>query len=184
MRQLVLASLLVMACGCFDPAAFQKKADEAAAANEAAAPPVAAQPNQQAAPPVMMPQGEAGIPDVEAIIVDKQKVAVEHPDWKETEEKINATDPLSAASQSYFALGQRVHILNFKHNIDVFYASEGRWPTYDEMIEMFAQFDMKLKHLKPWQVYAYDQSDGTIVVMNNLEEKKRRYEAAGLEFKD
>lgn len=183
MKHLVLATLVATACGCIDPSAFQKKAEDAAAANEAAAPPAAEQPAPQA-PPVMMPQGEAAIPDVEAIIVDKQKVLAEHPDWQETEEKINAMDPLSAATQSYFALGQRVHLQNFKHNIDIFYAAEGRWPTYDEFVQMFSQFDVKLKHLKPWQVYAYDQTDGTIVVMNNLEEKKRRYEAAGLEFKE
>ena len=161
-------------------AALQKKAEQAE--DTSLAPPVAVAPAQQpaAAPPVMQPV----IPDVEAVIVDKQKVLVEHPDWKETEEKITATDPLSAASQSYFALGQRVQLLNFKHNVDIFHAANDRWPTYDEMIEMFRQFDVRLKHLKPWQVYAYDQTDGTMVVMQDLAEKKRRYDAAGLEFKD
>ncbi len=178
MRRILLASLAVLACGCVDPTAFQKKAEQVQ--ETAAAPPASEIPMQPAQPVA----GQPVIPDVEAVIVDKQQVLVEHPDWTETEEKITATDPLSAASQSYFSLGQRVHLLNFKHNIDIFHAANDRWPTYDEMIEMFRQFDVKLKNLKPWQVYAYDQTDGTMVVMEDLAEKKRRYEAAGLEYKE
>lgn len=181
MKRILYASLAILACGCIDPSAFQKKADEAAEA--AAAPPAVEAPARQAEPVAAQP-GQPVIPDVEAVIVDKQQVLIEHPDWTETEEKITATDPLSAVSQSYFALGQRVHLLNFKHNVDIFYAANERWPTYDEMLEMFRQFDVKLKHLKPWQVYAYDQTDGTMVVMEDLADKKRRYEEIGLEYKD
>lgn len=179
MKRILLASLAVLACGCIDPAALKPSAEPVA---EDSPPPEAVTPAQPAAPAVVMPQGEAAIPDVEAIIVDKSKALAENPSYRVTENRIDAGDPLSAVSQSYFALGSRIHLQNFKHNIDIYYAANDRWPTYEEFIEMFRQFDVKLKHLKPWQVYAYDQTDGTIVIMEDLAEKKRRYEEAGLEY--
>jgi hypothetical protein len=180
MQRFVPVVLVALYSGCLDPAAFQAREETPA---EPAPPPVAVAPAGEP-PPVVAPTGEGAIPDVEAIIVDKPKALAENPSYRETENKINAMDPLSAVTQSYFALGSRVHLQNFKHNVDIFYAANERWPTYDEFIEMFAQFDVKLKHLKPWQVYAYDQNDGTIVVMEDLAEKKRRYAEAGLEYKE
>jgi hypothetical protein len=186
MKQILLAAIVLVCCGCLDPSAFQTKPEETAApAPPPAAAPPAAEPDAApgvAVQPAAAAQGANAIPDVEAVIVDKQKAMAEKPGYVETETKINAGDPLSAATQSYFALGQRVQLLNFKHNIDLYQAANERYPTYDEFIEMFRQFDVKMKMLKPWQVYAYDQTDGTMVVLEDREEKKRRYEAAGIEY--
>jgi hypothetical protein len=181
------AGLLLVTAGCIDPAAFktaeQKPADTPppAAAPPRGAPPAVA---PGGAAPAAQPQGEHAIPDVESVIVDKKKALAENPGYVETENKINAGDPLSAASQSYFNLGSRAHLLNFKHNLDIYKAANERYPTYDEFIEMFRQFDIKFKMIKPWQVYAYDQTDGTVVILEDRAEKKRRYEAAGLEYKE
>lgn len=187
MKPIRAAAVLFLSLGCIDPAAF-KSADQKqesappAGAGQAGPPPAAAA--APAAAPVAQPRGENAIPDVEAVIVDKPKALAENPSYVETENKINAGDPLSAATQSYFALGSRVHLLNFKHDIDLYKAEHDRFPTYEEFIGRFRQFDIKMKMLKPWQVYAYDQTDGTMVILEDRAEKKRRYEAAGLEYKD
>lgn len=181
MQRLLIAAMLAVSCGCLDPSAFQsKKPDEAAPA-----PPAAAAPAQAAAPaPVAAaPQGENAIPDIEAQIVDKPRALAENPSLVETSNKMNTTDPIMAISGAYFSAASRAETMAFQRNIDIWKAAnEDRYPSYTEFMDMYRSFRVKFKGLKPWQVYAYDQSDGTICILEDRAEKKRRYEAAGIEY--
>lgn len=184
MRSLLLLVLICLVGGCVDPSALERAREEAAKAEEEAEPeppPVAQQP--PAGGPAA-PNPKRGIPDVEARVVDKQKAMAENPELKEVGGKINALDPVSQATQSYFVLGQRVHLLNFKHQIDLHKAQYGSNPTFDQFMDYAKQMQIEFKMLKPWQVYAYDESDGSITVLSDYAEKRRRYEEAGLEFKE
>jgi hypothetical protein len=169
--------LCCLCAGCFNPSAFKVSSDESDGAKPAA--PGAAPQNN--APPAA--QGPA-FPDVKARVVDKQVAMAENPNLRETENGINAMDPISSASQSYFALGSRVHLLNFKHQIDIFQAQYERYPTFDEFADMMQVNQVEYKGLKPWQMYAYDSSDGTVCILEDLDVKRARYEAAGIEYEE
>lgn len=176
--------LPVLACclatGCFDPSALQVTTEETAD-NEPAGPvdPVAAV-DGDAPDAVITPT----FPDVPAQVVDKQVALAENPNLRETENAIDAMDPASAAAQSYFALGSRIHLLNFKHQIDLYQAEHDRFPTFDEFAEMMRIHQVEFKGLKPWQMYAYDSSDGTVCILEDPEVKRARYEEAGLEYEE
>jgi hypothetical protein len=182
MQRLLIAAVLTVSSGCLDPSAFQsKKADQAAAA----APPQAAAPAPQpaAAPAAAAPRGADAIPDMEAQIVDKQQALAQNPALVETSNKMNTTDPILAISGAYFSAASRVEIIAFQHNIDIWKAAnDDRYPSYQEFMDMYRTANVKFKGVKPYQVYAYDQSDGTICILEDRAEKKRRYEAAGIEY--
>ena len=113
-------------------------------------------------------------------IYDKKKLMAENPNLIEVENKIRASDPLTAASQSYFAIGSRAQVLNMKHDLDLYHAEHGRWPTFDEFKQRLQQYNVELSGVYRWQVYAYDETDGTISILENREMKKQIYENAGI----
>lgn len=172
-RLICLCLLVFTLTGCPKlPVVKAKKSEEKAQPAEAAAPAQAA--------PAAAPQ--PGFSQLEWKLVDKRKALAENPALIEVENKINASDPLSAASQAYFNLGSRANILNFQHNLQIWEAAEGRKPTFDEFNSMFKEAHAELKGLYPWQVYAYDDQDGSICVLEDHAEKKRLYEAQGLKL--
>jgi hypothetical protein len=174
MQRLIPVLLCCLCAGCFDPTALQVSSDETPEAETDS--PVAP---AGGAPPVAV---RPGFPDVEAQVVDKQVAMAENPNLRETENEINAMDPLSAASQSYFALGSRIHLMNFKHQVDIMRELNDRYPTFDEFAEMMQTHDVEFKGLKPWQMYAYDSSDGTVCILEDLDVKRARYEAADIPY--
>jgi hypothetical protein len=181
MQRLLIAAVFTASCGCLDSSAFQSRKPDAAAP----APPQAAPPVQQpaAAPVAAAPQGADAIPDMEAQIVDKQQALAENPSLVETSNRMNTTDPIMAISGAYFSAASRAETMAFQHNIEIWKAAnDDRYPSYTEFMDMYRSFRVKFKGLKPWQVYAYDQSDGTICILEDRAEKKRRYEAAGIEY--
>lgn len=130
-------------------------------------------------PPAAAPAAPPQFPMVEAKFLDKRKALAENPNLREVENRTNASDPFSAAAQSYFTIGSKANLLNFQHNIEIFKAAEGRNPTFEEFNQMFEQFQVKRGALYPWQMYAYDQETGSMSILEDPDEKRRRYEAAG-----
>ena len=180
MQRFIPFVVCCLCAGCFDPTALRVSSDETPDA-EAAAPAAPAAAPDGNGPPAA---AAAGIPDVPAQVVDKQVAMAENPNLRETENGIDAMDPVSQASQSYFALGSRIHLLNFKHQIDIMQALNDRYPTFDEFSEMMQTQDVEFKGLKPWQMYAYDPSDGTVCILEDPDVKRARREAAGLEYEE
>ncbi len=180
MQRFIPVVLCCLCAGCFDPTALQVSGDETPEADPgAAADPAAAL--QAGAPPAA---GAPAFPEIEAQVVDKQVAMAENPNLFETENGINAMDPVSAASQSYFNLASRIHLANFKHQIDIMQALNDRYPTFDEFSEMMQTQDVEFKGLKPWQMYAYDSSDGTVCILEDPDVKRARYEEAGVEYEE
>ena len=167
--------------GCIDPSAFQvQEADEATAASET--PPAA---EGAASEPAAAPlQGEAAIPDVSAKIVEKSKALEEKPHLVEVQNTIRGSDPLTAYADAYFSAASRVETLAFTQQIQIHQATHDKYPTFDEFMGYYKQAGVELKGVKPWQMYAYDPADGSIVILEDREEKKRRFEAAGIEYTD
>ena len=169
---LLLGLLLV---GCAD-----RKADSAADEATADADPPAAAPADGQAPA----EDNKPVPFTkrEAKLVDKEKAMAENASLVEVENKIDASDPLTAASQSYFNMASRVHVSALKHNVDIMKAMNDRWPTFEEFDGLMKQNNIKLKGLYEWQMYAYDAETGGICILEDRAEKKRRYEASGRDY--
>lgn len=177
MIRLALLSTAVLLCGCIDPSSLKP-----AAVDEDSEPAAEAQPAPPGVAPVGVQVGPGHQGVIEARIVDKQQVLADNPDLVQVENGISAKDPFTAASQSYFNLASRAELLAFQHNIQVYYfANDERYPSYEQFMDLFRTSGVKLRGLKPWQMYAYDSSDGTICILEDPTEKARRREEAGLE---
>jgi len=177
MTRLILCLAVLLLCGCVDPSSLMPVSVDADPQPNAGAEPAA-----PGAAPVGVQVGPGHQGEIEARIVDKQQVMADNPDLVQTENGINAKDPLSAASNSYFNLASRAELLAFQHNIDVYYyANDERYPSYEQFMDLFRSTGVKLRGLKPWQMYAYDSHDGTICILEDPAEKARRRQEAGLE---
>jgi hypothetical protein len=174
MQRLLIAGFLCLSAGCLDWSALadRQNAKETEAVAEAA---------EDAAQPAggggQVAVGGAArnqdLPDVEARIVDKQQALQERPHLVETTNRITASDPLFAPLQGIFAVGSKAEILGFTHTIQLHKAANDAFPTYEEFMDYYRQANVKLKGIKPYQVYAYDESDGTIVILEDAIEKER-----------
>ncbi len=166
--------VLLCAAGCIDPKMMKssKKSEEGAKAESAPAP-AAAAPAAPATP---------SFPSDNTKLTDRKQMMAENPKLVEVENRINATDPLSSASQSYFALGSRAQLLNMKHAIDLYKAEHEKFPPFAEFEKMIRDANVPLKGIYRWQVYAYDDSTGELCILEDREYKKREYEKAGLQY--
>lgn len=118
----------------------------------------------------------------EARLVDKQKAMQENPKLIEVENKINASDPLTAVAQGYFAAASQAQVLTMQHNINIQREIDDRWPTFAEFEEMVKQYNIKLQGLYAYQMYAYDETTGGLSILEDRAEKKSQYEAAGRDY--
>lgn len=173
--------LVLSAAGCVDPSTLsQKKSAEPAPQADAGPPPQVEAPiAEEAAAPAAPPQPQ-GFAQVEWKLVDRNKALEENPALVEVENRINAADPLMAATQSYFTIGSRAHLLAFKHSIDLYKAEHEKFPPFAEFDKMMKQANVALKGLYPWQVYAYDDKTGELCILEDRAEKKRMHEERGL----
>jgi len=167
-QYLVLFAMCLMVSGCVDGTGIGGAFDQGEEV-------CCAKPPEDA--PVEEPTGFA---QVEWKLVDKNKAMAENPKLVIGENKINAMDPISGAAQAYFSVGSRAHLLTLKHSVDLHKAQYDKNPTFDEFNTLIKQANVDLKGLYPWQVYAYDDQTGEIVILEDHEEKVRRHEEAGI----
>ena len=119
----------------------------------------------------------------EARLVDKKRAMAENPSIVEVENKINASDPLTAVAQSYFTIGSKAQVAAMQHNLRIQKElNNGNWPSFEEFEKSLKQAGVKLSALYAYQMYGYDQETGGIVVLEDRAEKKRQYEAAGRDY--
>ena len=100
-----------------------------------------------------------------AALVDWEQAVAENPNLEVTVNRINAGDPLSALGQAPFVASQAVTSA-LQHQVDLMEAEKGRKPTFAELDEAMKNTGMT-KGLKPWQVYAYNESTGEIAVLTD-----------------
>lgn len=167
--------LATMLGGCVDPASLSQKKPDGPAPEAA---PVAAPMDNE--PPAEAPQQPQGFAQLDWKLVDRNQALQANPDLVEVENRINAADPLMAATQSYFTIGSRAHLLSFKHTVDLYKAEHDKVPPFAEFEKMLKQANVDLKGLYPWQVYAYDDKTGELCILEDRAEKKRLHEERGL----
>ncbi|WP_437224753.1 hypothetical protein SH661x_003768 [Planctomicrobium sp. SH661] len=172
----VLMTAAFMA-GCIDPSMLESKktakTDEAAAPGAPAAAPAAPNPGG----------GAASLPMDNTKLVDKKAALAANPALIETQNRINASDPVSAAAQGYFAIGSKAQMLNLQNQINVIKAdNNNKPPSFAQFEDLLRQNGVQLKGIYRWQVYAYDDEKGDIVILEDHAMKKAEYEKGGLKL--
>ena len=96
------------------------------------------------------------------------------------ENKVQGNDPLTIAATAYVSATSRVSALNFKRQLDIIKATEGRTPTFADFQRLQKQFKIELAKLPRYQAYAYDESTGGLLVVENKRFKIQLYREAGI----
>jgi hypothetical protein len=96
------------------------------------------------------------------------------------ENKIQGSDPLTIAATAYVSASSRISSLNFKRQLDIIKASKGRAPTFVEFEKLQKQMKIELAKLPRYQAYAYDESTGGLLVVENKQYKIQIYRKAGI----
>lgn len=150
-------------------------------AGSPATPPAVA-PNVAGAPAAATPSaGTTGIiGKTTARIVDRTKATAENPALVEVGGSLQGGDPVSLAASAYIDLRGRASTLGLQNDLKLFRGEHDRNPTYDELVAMMKTHNVSFTELPPYQVYAYDSKAGTICILEDKDEKARRYKAAGI----
>jgi hypothetical protein len=145
--------------------------------------PVAAQQQQ---PPAENPAPhESLLTKMTTKIVDKRKALAENPKLVSLEKnELGELNPLNYATKAYFAGVSQATVAALQHEIDLTKAMNDKFPTFEEFEQMLKRNNVKLQGLYRWQVYAYDDSNGAISILEDREFKKAEYDKAGLEYKE
>jgi hypothetical protein len=184
-RTLLAAGLLaVVSVGCDKPAANDTPAPPPAVPPAPANPPANAEaaPAANAAPPVH----QSALEKLTTTMVDKQKAMAENPSMVEIKKNsVEGSDPITAAASGYFAAVSQFTLSAIQHDIELTkLQNDDKYPTFEEYSDILRRNGVKLRGLHKWQVYAYDQKDGKISILEDRQKKKEIYEKAGLEYKD
>lgn len=177
--------LLVVTLGCFDPTALSETETAEPAAENPPGEPVA---DAEQAPPAEEPAAPKPaakrwlINKVPWRIVDKNKAMAENPNYVVVQQvKADASDYFTAVSNAYVNAKTRIYLLNLRHDIDIQRAAnDGKWPTFEEFQKALKRNQIELNEMFPYQVYAYDDQTGEIVILEDPVEKRRLRQEAGL----
>jgi hypothetical protein len=193
-RNITLVAVLLMAAGC------TKLEDEPEASGGRApvTPPGIApvggldlgQPN--AATPSQAPAGQTPaappsggsrqgiIGKTTAQVVDLHAAMAQNPNLKIVEQRAQGGDPITFALDAYVDVRSRVSTLGMQRDIQAYKALNDRFPTYAEFMDTMRQHGIQFSMIEPYRMYGYDEKTGAIVVLEDPDDKRRRYEAAGL----
>ena len=90
---------------------------------------------------------------------------------KVSDNKINATNPLTAGLDAYGPMHAKVSQLGIQKQVQTFYALKGKYPTYEEfMEEIIKKYNLRLPVLPYKMEYQYDEENHKLVVVHPLEE--------------
>ncbi|QDT38279.1 hypothetical protein Pan189_26690 [Stratiformator vulcanicus] len=105
------------------------------------------------------------------------------PNWAVVDTGVTGGDPLTQAQSVYFHAAATLSPIPIQQFVQQQRALEGTTPTYEEVQQFMEQNPgVTLRQQKPWQKYAYDAENGTIVVVEDKAEKQRISEKAGVEL--
>ncbi len=96
------------------------------------------------------------------------------------ENKVQGKDPLTVAASAYVAASSRVSVRNFKHQLDLIKAMNGKPPTFDEFQKLSKKLRIEMARLPRYQAYAYDETTGGLLLVENKKFKIELYRKAGV----
>ncbi|MDP7275814.1 MAG: hypothetical protein QF363_10075 [Planctomycetaceae bacterium] len=145
-----------------------------------ATPPVAGQgnppPAQQPAPP---PAKQTFVGRMTAHVINYAEYR-KNPFIVVVENRVQGKDPLSIAASAYVAATSRASVRNFKHQLDLIKATNGKPPTFVEFQKLSKKLRIEMAKLPPYQAYAYDETTGGLLIVENKKYKIELYNKAGV----
>jgi hypothetical protein len=115
-----------------------------------------------------------------AKLVDAQ-VAKQDPRVVEVTNGINASDPLSASVQGYFSATSKALMLGFQNQLRTMKAlNDDKNLSFEQFTELAQQMRVEFAPLPPWQMIGYDESTGTVLLLEDKGEKIRRFKSKGI----
>lgn len=176
-RSLAVIVVLAAVAGCGGVKPPDSTESGADGETPASGTPAETQPAGQPAEPKQVTFGKT-----DARLVDYAE-ATQNPKVVEVENKIDASDPLTASYQSYFTIGSRATILAFKQNLNLQKElNGGNWPSFEQFSADVKKMNIELVPILPWQMFAYNQKNGSIVLLEDKADKIKRYKAKGIEL--
>jgi hypothetical protein len=89
-------------------------------------------------------------------------------------QKINATDPITAPFSAYGPILESAAMLTIKHDIDIFEATELHYPTYEEFMEKIIKANNIQLPVLPFKGrYMYDESKHELVIVRDRENAEK-----------
>ena len=119
--------------------------------------------------------GKEGIVGVVTDRVVDYKVAIrQKPQLREVQNRTSGGDPLSVLAGAYVSASSRISMLNFKNNLRIAAsANGGRYPTYKQYIDVKKKLRVELAKLPSYQVYAYKEDKGELVILEDPDLKAK-----------
>jgi hypothetical protein len=85
-------------------------------------------------------------------------------------QKINATDPITGPLAAYGPILESASILTIKQDIGLFEVEAGHYPTYEEFMEKIIKQNNRQLPVLPYKgKYMYDEAKHELVVVRDLE---------------
>jgi hypothetical protein len=93
--------------------------------------------------------------------------------------KITAKDPLTLPGNAYVTQTGRLGILDVQHALDLYHATNDRYPNYQEfMAEIIRANNIALPQLPYYQEYGYDEKEHKLIILE-FPERKAQVEKQG-----
>jgi hypothetical protein len=87
-----------------------------------------------------------------------------------SDQKINATDPITGPLAAYGPILESASISKIKNDVEIFNVTEGHYPTYDEFMErIIKEPNVQLPVLPYKGKYMYDEAKHELVVVRDIE---------------
>lgn len=178
-RRTVFAGLAALAAcaggGCLN--AFDAKSKDAGKQEQAAAPPAAKQPD---AAPAAAKDPDNIIGKKTKELLDKEKAMAENPDLVVHEVHTLGNDPLTQYGNANVKAATFLGTIPLKQQVQIVQATEGRNPTYAEMVTWMKQYNVELPAMRPYYHYAYDAKTAAVLVLEDKALKAQIYKEKGI----
>ncbi|NOX53682.1 MAG: hypothetical protein GXP27_04450 [Planctomycetes bacterium] len=160
------------------PSAKSAATEKTAAKRRSESPRSASKPVAQQAPKATKSR-QSIIGKTTAKVVDAQK-ALKNPKIVVIENRLKTTDPLTVAASAYVSMAARASTFGFQRALQLFKATNGRNPTYQEFVKMMKENRVEFAALPPYQMYGYDAKTGGIVILEDKAKKIQLYKKHGI----
>ena len=81
--------------------------------------------------------------------------------------RVQGKDPLSVAASAYVSATSRASVANFKNQLNIIKAMNGKAPTFKEYKDLSKRLRIEFARLPKYQAYAYDETTGGLFVVEN-----------------
>ena len=117
-------------------------------------------------------------------IVDAKKALAENPDLVIVEGGDLGNNYFTQIANARVMIAAQLSKHNLKHAMDLHQAQHGKYPTYDEFVAIVKRDGYKMTEVFAWQMYGYNEDDGSVVLFTDEALKKKIYDEKGLDYEN